>query len=114
MNKYVHQTNTYMGFIKSLRKIPGIMTFGEKLRMLRDQKQLFQEELADALNKFQKKAKFSRDMIARWENDLDTPRIDRLLAVSNYFGTTVDDLIRPEVKLKKTAKKAAVKSKVRG
>ena len=88
------------------------MTFGEKLRHLRDHKQMLQEELATALNKFQKKATFTRNMIARWETDLDTPRIDRLLALSNYFGKTVDELIRPEIKLKNAAKKAVVKSKV--
>lgn len=89
------------------------MTFGEKLRYLRDHKQMFQEELAEALNKFQKKVTFTRNMIARWETDLDTPRIDRLLALSNYFGKTVDELIRPEIKLNDPGKKPVVKSKVR-
>lgn len=88
------------------------MTFGEKLRYLRDQKKLFQDELADALNKYQKKAVFTRHMIARWETDKDTPRIDRLLAISNYFNTSVDELIRPELKLTQAIKKRKTNSKI--
>jgi transcriptional regulator with XRE-family HTH domain len=99
-------------YIQSLRKLPGIMTLGEKVRKLREEKGLIQAEFAKALNVFQKGIVFSREQIAQWEGDLNYPSMDRLIVLADYFKTTIDQLVRPDVKLPTAKRKAAKKKKV--
>ena len=62
------------------------MTFGEKLKKLRRDNQLTQEELAD-------KIYVTRTAISKWETDKGFPDIDNLKQISNLFGVTIDELI---------------------
>ena len=62
------------------------MDFNEKLRVLRKEKGLTQEELAAALY-------VSRTAVSKWESGRGYPNIDSLKAIASYFSVTVDDLL---------------------
>ena len=62
------------------------MTFGEKLRKLRTDSGLTQEELAE-------KIYVTRTAISKWESDRGYPNIDSLKAISKFFSVSIDDLL---------------------
>lgn len=63
------------------------MSFGNRLYELRKQKNISQEELAELLD-------VSRQSISKWENDKAYPEMTRLLYMSDYFGVSLDYLMR--------------------
>lgn len=63
------------------------MTFGERLLELRKNKNISQEEFAEILD-------VSRQSISKWENDKAYPEMTRLLFMSDYFGVSLDYLMR--------------------
>jgi transcriptional regulator with XRE-family HTH domain len=65
------------------------MEFNEKLRKLRKQKSLTQEELADALF-------VSRTAISKWESGRGYPSIDSLKTIASFFGISIDELLSGE------------------
>jgi len=62
------------------------MEFNEKLQQLRRQKNLTQEELAQALY-------VSRTAISKWESGRGYPNIDSLKAIAKYFHISIDQLL---------------------
>lgn len=64
------------------------MEFGEKLRTLRREKGLSQEELAAMVG-------VSRQALSKWEAGQSRPELDKLLALSDVFSVTMDSLVRP-------------------
>ncbi|WP_455583102.1 helix-turn-helix domain-containing protein [Dysosmobacter sp.] len=62
------------------------MEFHEKLQELRKQKNLTQEQLAQALF-------VSRTAISKWESGRGWPSIDSLKAIAAYFSVSIDDLL---------------------
>ena len=62
------------------------MTFGEKLKKLRSDHQLTQDELAE-------KIYVTRTAISKWETDKGYPSIDSLKQLSNLFEVSIDELI---------------------
>ena len=60
--------------------------FAEKLKELRDEKNLSQRTLAKELG-------FSQAAIARWENSLQTPNIDVAIIIAKYFKVSTDYLL---------------------
>ena len=62
------------------------MQFHEKLKELRKEKGLTQEELADKLH-------LSRSAIAKWENGLGLPSDDSVCDISEFFGVELKDLL---------------------
>ena len=62
------------------------MTFGEKLKKLRNDNQLTQDELAE-------KIFVTRTAISKWETDKGYPSIDSLKQLSNLFHISIDELI---------------------
>lgn len=62
------------------------MTLGEKIKLLRANKGITQEALAEQLN-------VSRSTIAKWEVDGGIPEISNLKAISKIFILSVDELI---------------------
>ena len=62
------------------------MTFGEKLRKLRTERGLTQDELAQ-------KIYVTRTAISKWESDRGYPNIDSLKAISKFFSVSIDDLL---------------------
>jgi len=63
------------------------MTLGMKLQSLRNVKGLSQERLADLVG-------VSRQAVAKWESGASRPEIENLVAMSDFFGVSVDRLVR--------------------
>lgn len=64
-------------------------TFGENLYLLRKENKLTQEEIAATLN-------VTRQTISNWETDNVKPTIDKVIALSELYGVSVDTLIGKE------------------
>ena len=62
------------------------MEFNEKLQQLRKQKEITQEELAEAIY-------VSRTAISKWESGRGYPSIDSLKEIAKYFSVTIDELL---------------------
>ena len=62
------------------------MTFGEKLKKLRTDNGLTQDELAE-------KTYVTRTAISKWETDKGYPSIDSLKELSSLFKISIDELI---------------------
>lgn len=60
--------------------------FAERLKALREEKSLSQNELSKHIN-------VSVACINRWEKNLRVPNIDSIIAICKYFGCTSDYLI---------------------
>ena len=65
------------------------MIFSEKLQLIRKNKGLTQEELAEKLD-------ISRQAVAKWESGQAYPDISNLIQISNLFNVTVDYLVRDQ------------------
>lgn len=65
------------------------MRFNNKLKVLRKQYNLTQEELAERLD-------VSRQAITKWESGEGMPDIDNLKQIAELFETTIDDLVADE------------------
>ena len=65
------------------------MDFNEKLICLRKQKGLSQEQLGDAVG-------VTRQTVSKWELAETTPDMDKLIALADLFGTTIDELVGKE------------------
>lgn len=63
------------------------MNFNEKLINLRKSKGLSQEELGAELQ-------VSRQTISKWESCQSYPDFQRLVLISDYFGITLDELVK--------------------
>ncbi len=63
------------------------MNFNEKLIELRKAKGLSQDELGDKL-------RVSRQTISKWETGQSYPDFQRLVLLSDYFGMTLDTLVK--------------------
>lgn len=62
------------------------MNLGERLKNLRKERNLSQEQLAEKLN-------VSRQAVSKWESNKTYPDIDNLILLRNIFNITLDDLI---------------------
>lgn len=60
---------------------------GEKIKNLRKEKNLTQEELAEEIG-------VSRQAVAKWETNGGMPDIENLKALSDYFDISIDDLVK--------------------
>lgn len=65
------------------------MEFNNKLYELRKQKGFSQEELANCLN-------VSRQTISKWEIGESTPDMEKLVAISDLFDVSLDELVKGE------------------
>lgn len=63
------------------------MKFHEKLYTLRKNAGMTQSDLAEKLN-------VSRQAVSRWEMGTAMPEIENLVAMSDLFGVTLDELLR--------------------
>ena len=63
------------------------MTLGEKIQKLRKQRGLSQEALAE-------KVTVTRQTISKWESCQSYPDFQRLVLLSDFFGLTLDELIK--------------------
>ncbi len=63
-----------------------MVTFNQRLKDLRKEKNISQLELAKLLN-------MTKMAISHWESGHSEPSISQLIEISNYFDVTVDYLI---------------------
>ena len=63
------------------------MKFSEKLYTLRRSANMTQTELAEKLN-------VSRQAVSRWEMGTAKPEVDTIIAMSDLFGITLDELLK--------------------
>lgn len=70
------------------------MSLGEKIREQRKKAGLSQEQLAEKLN-------VSRQAITKWETENGIPDIANLVAISDEFGLSLDELIKGDITVKK-------------
>jgi len=80
-------------FMKSIK-----INFGKQLRNIRREKGLTQYDLADRLNTSQR-------MIAHYEKEDNSPRIDKVKALANALNISIEELIGEKLKDKKKDKK---------
>ena len=66
------------------------MEFNNRLYELRKRKGLSQEELANKLN-------VSRQTVSKWELGDTTPDMEKLVAISDLFEVTLDELVTGKV-----------------
>lgn len=81
------------------------MEFNNKLYELRKQKGFSQEELASRLN-------VSRQTVSKWEVGESAPDMEKLVAISDLFGISLDELVKGEEPEKETASEQVVKSEL--
>lgn len=72
------------------------MTFAEKLKSVRKQAGMSQEQLAEKLG-------VSRQAVTKWETAAGIPDIENIVAVSALFGISIDDLLSAERGIKAPA-----------
>ncbi len=65
------------------------MNIGNNISALRKKKGITQEELANEL-------KVSSQAVSKWENNTSCPDISLLTQIADYFGVSVDDLLREQ------------------
>ena len=70
------------------------MTFAEKLKSIRKQAGMSQEQLAD-------KVGVSRQAVTKWETDAGIPDIENIIAISRLFDISIDELLVGEKGAKK-------------
>lgn len=66
-----------------------LMNIGSNIAALRKQKGITQEELANELG-------VSAQAVSKWENNSSCPDVSLLTSIADYFGVTVDALLREE------------------
>lgn len=71
------------------------MTFAEKLKSIRKQAGMSQEQLAEKLG-------VSRQAVTKWETDAGIPDIENIMAISALFHISIDELFSNETAAKKT------------
>ena len=81
------------------------MEFNNKLYELRKQKGFSQEELANRLN-------VSRQTISKWEVGESTPDMEKLVAISDLFEISLDELVLNKVPEKAEPSEQVVKSEL--
>ena len=74
------------------------MNLGEKIKECRKQAGLSQEQLAERLN-------VSRQAITKWETNKGIPDIANLIAISDEFGLSLDELIKDDGAAKQILKR---------
>ena len=81
------------------------MEFNNKLYELRKQKGLSQEELANRLN-------VSRQTVSKWEVGESSPDMEKLVAISELFDISLDELVLDKATKKEETTEQTTKQKL--
>lgn len=76
------------------------MTTGEKIQLLRKEKGMSQEHLAEVLG-------VSRQALSKWELGDSNPDLDKILALSDFFRVSTDYLLKNEIQTEKAQQKSS-------
>ena len=87
---------------KPTEKVP---LFGRKLRTLRQEKRLTQEELAREIN-------LSRQMISYFESRAMNPTVDVLRRLADYFGVSADEFLYESGRKQRPGPKSTLERKL--
>lgn len=68
------------------------MIFADKLLLLRKQKGLSQEQLAEMLD-------VSRQSISKWESQQALPEASKIISISNIFDVSIDQLLKDDLEI---------------
>lgn len=68
---------------------------GERLYALRTSREMSQGDLAEKLD-------VSRQTISKWENNMSIPELDKIIALSEVFGVSVDYIVKGEGEIPET------------
>ncbi|ANZ95141.1 hypothetical protein BFC19_07025 [Brochothrix thermosphacta] len=71
--------------------------FGEKLKMLREQTDITQEEVSQKLN-------VTRQSVSNWENNKNYPDLTTLVTLNQLYNISLDDLLKDENNVVKSMK----------
>ena len=66
------------------------MFLAENLKFLRKRRKKTQDDVAFALN-------LKRSTLNGYENGIGEPKLERLIALANYFRVSIDDLVRKDL-----------------
>lgn len=69
------------------------MKFSEKIKQIRNNEKLTQEEFAE-------KVYVSRNAVAKWETNRGYPDIQNLITISGVFNISLDELVKEDSKVK--------------
>ncbi len=83
------------------------MMIGERLLLLRKEKNLSQEEVAEKLS-------VTRQTISKWETDASTPDLDKLAPLCELYGITADELLTGTKKENEKRKEEIMDDKTKG
>jgi transcriptional regulator with XRE-family HTH domain len=75
------------------------LTIGNKIKELRKQKRITQEQLADSIG-------ISFQAVSKWENNIALPDITLVPALANYFNVNIDELFDYKLKEQQAKVKA--------
>ncbi len=78
------------------------MTLSEKIYKLRKKSGLSQEQLAEKLN-------VSRQAISKWESGVSMPESEKMIALSDFFGVSLDYLMKEDAEEPKEKQEALPK-----
>ena len=62
------------------------MRIGDRMKQLREEKDLMQQEVCSALG-------LEQSTLANYENNLRVPKTDILISIANYYGVSLDYLV---------------------
>lgn len=82
-----NQLNRYTESAHRAERMAKIMGLDERLQELRKSRGLSQEQLAEA-------AGVSRQAVSKWELGESAPELEKVLALSEFFGVTTDYLLK--------------------
>ena len=77
------------------------MSFSEKLRFIRKQKNISQEQLAEMLN-------VSRQSVSKWESGVGYPETEKLILLSSKLNVSIDYLFNETSNIEEKGDKTAV------
>lgn len=86
-----------------MKGVQVYMSFGEKLKTIRKQRNITQEQLAEMLD-------VSRQAISKWEADGGYPEIEKLTLLSQKLGVSIDCLLNNEANVVKSQSAICVPS----
>lgn len=71
------------------------MTLGERIIELRNMRGISQNDLAESMG-------VSRQSVSKWETGTSTPDLEKLVKLANYFGLSLDELVKGKEPSKET------------